>query len=225
MAGDRWVACAGARRPSYRRYWLALYRRDVEAATRVVDDALRRWPPQRLYLRLFEPALNLSGTLWARGRITHHDEHFVTHHTLRLMRRVRHRFVPLQTNGPVAVATGVGQESHLIGLRMVCDFLRWANWRVHFLASNDRATAADAVERLHPDAVLLSIGRPAGVAPAARLVADLRRRGFAGLVAIGGNAVNGDPSLLREVGADLTARNGAELVHVLRPRVRGRSLP
>src|SRR6478752_6931659 len=121
----------GARRPNYRRYWLALYRRDVVGAERVVEEALVAWSPQRIYLRLFEPALNLSGTLWARGRITHDDEHFVTHHTLRLMRRVRRQFVPLETDGPLAVATGVGQESHLIGLRMVCDFLRWANWRIH----------------------------------------------------------------------------------------------
>src|SRR5688572_23531910 len=87
-------------RPNHRRYWLTLYRRDVAAASQLVDDALRVWPPQRIYLRLFEPALILSGTLWARGAITHHDEHFVTHHTLRFMRRVRRRFVPLETDGP-----------------------------------------------------------------------------------------------------------------------------
>src|SRR4029079_12528615 len=101
---------------------------DVEAAHRVVAAAMRRWPPQRIYLRLFSPALALSGTLWARGSITHQDEHFVTHHTLRFMRQVRRRFVPpTGSTGPLAVATGVGQESHLIGLRMVCDFLAWAH--------------------------------------------------------------------------------------------------
>src|SRR3954471_1290299 len=96
-------ARAGGVRPNYRRYWLALYRRDVAGAERVVHEALRVWSPQRIYLRLFEPALNLSGTLWARGRITYEDEHFVTHHTSRLMRRVRREFVPLETNGPLAV--------------------------------------------------------------------------------------------------------------------------
>src|SRR5688500_17119703 len=91
--------------PSHRRYWLALYDRDVTAAARVVSDALRRWPPQRIYLRLFAPALALSGTLWSRGRITHQEEHFVTYHTLRFMRQVRRRFVPPpDANGPLALA-------------------------------------------------------------------------------------------------------------------------
>jgi len=204
--------------PSYRRYWLALYRRDVASAERIVAGAARQWPPQRVYLRLFEPALALSGTLWERGRITHHDEHFVTHHTLRLMRRVRRSFVPAETFGPLAVATGVGQESHLIGLKMVCDFLRWAGWRVHWLSSNDRAVVADVVGRLRPDALLLSIGRDAGVAPAARMVADLRRRGYAGTVAVGGRAVNLDPSVVDRVGADLTAPNAAAFVRAVRVR-------
>jgi methanogenic corrinoid protein MtbC1 len=205
--------------PSFRRYWLALYRRDVAGAERVVEAALRRWPPPRIYLRLFEPALALSGTLWAEGRITHHDEHFVTHHTQRLLRRVRRQFVPPEVFGPLAVATGVGQEGHLIGLRMACDFLGRASWRVHWLSSNDRATAGEVVARLRPDAVLLSVGLDAAVVPAARLIHDLRRRGYGGLVVVGGRAVNCDPTLVGRLGADLTAANGAALVRALRPRL------
>jgi MerR family transcriptional regulator, light-induced transcriptional regulator len=208
-----------SRQPNYRRYWLSLYHRDLAAAQRVVDDALGRWSPQRIYLRLFEPALNLSGALWARQKITHQDEHFVTHHTLRMMRRVRHRFVPLETTGPLALVTGVGQESHLIGLRMVCDFLRWANWRIQWLPSNDRATVRQTIDRVHPDALLLSIGLDASLAPAARLIDDLRRRhSFRGLIAIGGRPINQNPALVQTLGADLTAANGAVLLRVLKPR-------
>jgi methanogenic corrinoid protein MtbC1 len=210
-----------AAQASHRRYWLALYHRDVAAAQRVVDAAARAWPPQRVYLRLFAPALALSGTLWERGSITHQDEHFVTHHTQRFMRQVRRRFVPPpgQTTGPLAVVSGVGQESHLIGLRMCCDFLAWAHWRIHWLTSNDRGVAGEVVERLKPDAVLLSIGRDNGVVPAARMIADLRRRrGYRGLVLVGGRAINCDPSLVERLGADLTAPNCAALVRLLRPR-------
>jgi MerR family transcriptional regulator, light-induced transcriptional regulator len=205
-------------RPNYRRYWLALYRREVATAEQVVDLALERWSPQRIYLRLFMPALNLSGTLWSRGTISHHDEHFVTHHTLRFMRRVRRRFVPPETHGPLALATGVGPESHMIGLRMVCDFLTWANWRIHWLSSNDRATVAGVAERLRPDAVLLSLGIDPSITPAGRLIADLRRRRFPGLIAIGGRAVNCNPQLVDQLGADLTAPDAASLVRILRPR-------
>ncbi|MDB5333569.1 MAG: hypothetical protein JWP03_4720 [Phycisphaerales bacterium] len=203
---------------TYRRYWLRLYRRDVEGAREIVVRALSQWAPQRIYLRLFEPALNLSGTLFAKGRITYHDEHFVTHHTLRFMRTVRRRFVPRETFGPLALATGVGQESHLIGLRMVCDFLRWANWRIHWLTSNDRAVVAETSARLAPDAVLLSLGTDGSVIPAGRLIADLRRWGFPGLIAVGGRAINCDPRRAEELNADLSAPNAAAFLRALRPR-------
>jgi methanogenic corrinoid protein MtbC1 len=209
-------------RPSYRRYWLSLYHRDVAAAEREVDLAIRQWTPQRIYLRLFEPALNLSGTLWARGKITYQDEHHVTYHTLRFLRRVRRRFVQQETFGPLALAAGVGQESHMIGLRMVCDFLRWANWRVHWATTNDRAVIGELAERLQPAAVLLSMGRPEGAPHARRIIADLRRRDYKGVIAIGGRAVNSDPSLVQKVGATLTAPNGALLLRALRPYVPGR---
>jgi len=209
-------------RPSYRRYWLSLYQRDVPGAERAVDDALRCWTPQRIYLRLFEPALNLSGTLWARGKITCQDEHFVSYHTLRFIRRVRRQFVPEETFGPLALAAGVGQESHMIGLRMVGDFLRWANWRVHWPSSNERAVIGELAERLNPAAVLLSMGRPESAPHARRIITDLRRRGYGGVIAIGGRAINSDPSLVQNVGATLTARNGAFLLRALRPHVPGR---
>src|SRR5687768_10013884 len=97
-APDAIAGAAAAAPPlSYRRYWHALYRRDVDAARAIVDRALREWSPQRIYLRLFEPALGMSGTLFAAGKITWQDEHVVTHHTMRFMRQVRRRFVPLET--------------------------------------------------------------------------------------------------------------------------------
>ncbi len=102
---------------------------------------------------------------------------------------------------------------------MTCDFLRWANWRIHWLSSNEQAVAAEVVGRLRPDALLLSIGLDSSVVAAARLIEHLRRRhDFAGLIAVGGQAVNADPSLVGRIGADLTAPDGGALVHVLRPR-------
>src|SRR3954462_3692829 len=96
-----------ARWRDYRRYWMALYRREPAAAKVIVDEWLERWPPQRLYLRPFEPALNLSGTLFARGRITYRDEHYITWMTLRFLRQVRRGFVQPTPTGPLALAGSV----------------------------------------------------------------------------------------------------------------------
>jgi methanogenic corrinoid protein MtbC1 len=205
-------------RLSYKRYWMALYKRDVERAERIVELCLKLWKPERVYLRLFEPALNFSGQMWAAGCISHQDEHFVTYHTLRLIRRVRRQFVPAETYGPLAMATSSAQESHVIGLRMVCDFLQSENWRIHWLSSNDRATLRQAAGRLRPQAMLISIGLDVGLAPARRMIGELRGSGYEGLVVVGGAAINRDTTRVQALGADLTAPNGAMLVRQLRLR-------
>ena len=211
-------------RPTYRKYWHALYRRDVASAERVVDLARKTWKPGRIYLRLFQPALALSGKLWASGAITYHDEHYVTYHTQRLMRRVSHDWIPAETSGPLALVTGAGQESHLIGLRMVCDFLRAANWRIHWLPSNDRTVLRRTVAAVRPDAFLLSIGLDHALGPARRMIEEIRDHRYRGLVVVGGAAVNADPETrVRALGADLTAHNGRHLVRMLRTHIRPRA--
>ena len=216
---DAETVAAPSSRPSYRRYWHALFRRDVAAAERVVDAARRVWKPGRVYLRLFQPALALSGKLWAAGAITYHDEHFVTYHTLRLIRRVRHEWVPRETTGPLAVATGAGQESHLVGLRMVCDFLAAENWRIRWLGANDRGVVRKTAASLRPEAFLISIGLDTALPQAARLIGELRDHRYKGLVIVGGAAINKDPSRVSALGADLTAINGRHLVRLLRRTV------
>lgn len=206
---------SGRAPPNYRRYWLALLRRDVDEAERIFTDALARVGPARVYLRLLAPAQVLSGAEWARGAITYRDEHFITHHTIRLMRRARRAMVVPNPTGPVALAAAVAQESHRLGLRMVCDFLQSRNWRVHWLRDNDRAALRRAVDELRPRAILFSIGMSEGIEPAHRLIEESRRRRHDGLVIVGGRAVDHDPSIVARLGADLTAKHGLQLVRKL----------
>jgi hypothetical protein len=106
---------------------------------------------------------------------------------------------------------------------MVCDFLQADNWRIHWLASNDRPVVRQAVKRLQPDALLISIGLDLGLAPAKRVIANARGAGFAGLVVVGGAAINRDLSRVQAIGADLTALNGFLLGRQLRARGRNRT--
>src|SRR5687768_6169585 len=167
---------SGRAPPNHRRYWLALLRRDVGLAEQIFDDALKRYGPARVYLRLLAPAQVLSGAEWARGAITYRDEHFITHHTIRLMRRARRALVVSEPTGPVALAAAVAQESHRVGLRMVCDFLASRSWRVQWLRDNDRATLRNTMNESRPRVILFSIGMRDGVEPAQRLIDEARRQ-------------------------------------------------
>jgi MerR family transcriptional regulator, light-induced transcriptional regulator len=209
----------------HRRLWVALYRRDVERASAIVDEALEAYEPFRIYLRLLAPTLAMSGTMWAQGTITFHDEHFITYHILRLMRRVRRRLVQQNPTGPVALAIRVGSNRHFIGLSMVCDFLRWDNWRIADAETDQRGVIRRAIAEHHPAAVLLSIGPCDSTTAACRITDDLRRIGYGGTIAIGGRIVDEDPTLVRKLGAHVTARDGLELVRKLRPLNRAATSP
>lgn len=206
--------------PAYRRYWQALYRRDVVKAEQLVEHLMKRWTPQRIYLRLFQPALYLSGTRFARGRITYHDEHFITHHTIRLMRRVRRSFDEPPPGAPVALAISLAQQSHRIGLRMVCDLLSGAGWRVEWVPGVERGVLRQSLIEHGPDLLLMSIGTPQGLVPASRLIAEARRQNYRGIIAVGGRVIAEDVSLVKKLGADLTASDGMDLVRRLRQHVR-----
>jgi methanogenic corrinoid protein MtbC1 len=123
-----------------------------------------------------------------------------------------------QPTGPLALVGCAGQESHVIGLRMVCDFLQANNWRIHWLPANDRTVVRNYVASLKPDALLLSIGLDTALTPTRRVITDLRASGFTGLVIVGGRAIDRDASRVEAIGADLTARDGLQLVRLLRPR-------
>lgn len=204
------------RLPDYRRFWIALLRRDVTTAESLVDEALRVMRPAQVYLRLLGPALSLSGAAWAEREISYQDEHFITWQTLRLMRRVRRKLITAPPSGPLALAAGIAQESHRIGLRITCDLMQAYNWRIRWLEHTDRGVMREAIAECRPQAILFSIGMPDGIEPLTRLIAEIRRAGSDALIVVGGRAIAEDPSLVRRVGADMTARNGLELVHRLR---------
>ena len=134
------------------------------------------------------------------------------------MRQILRRKMRTQNaDGPLAIATGVGQDSHCIGLHMVSDILRTDGWQIHMLSTSERGVLGQAIKAFPgAKALLLSIGYAEVLPVATRLVSHARREGFQGLVAIGGRGVMAEPKALAITGADLTGLNGLDLLQQLR---------
>ena len=93
---------------------------------------------RRTYLEVLEPALKEVGRLWAHGELSVGEEHIISEATERIMSRIFSlEEAPREEPGEMSCCVlAVSSEQHLIGPRMVSDFLHMDGWRVRFLGGN-----------------------------------------------------------------------------------------
>jgi methanogenic corrinoid protein MtbC1 len=188
---------------AYRR---ALIARDARRARTIVEDAVLRGAELLdVYERVFTPALEDIGDLWALDEISVVQEHFATEVTAQLIAALAPHPRPAPTAGYSAVVGGSPDELHQLGARMVADVLERAGWEVIGLGAATPADAlADMVAADGPDLVALStstVGRLPGVE---QTLAELCALDAPPVVALGGALYRGPVvELVRGWGADI----------------------
>jgi methanogenic corrinoid protein MtbC1 len=169
-----------------------------------------------LYLRVFAPAMFEVGRLWEIGELSVSEEHRVSEATLTIMSGLAPLSVSEETR-PRAIALAVTGEAHLIGARMVADFLTMAGIEVRFLGGGlSTGHIQEALRAWTPDLIAVSVTMPEHRNAVADLVRALRsERSFSRIkIIVGGQAFNGRPLEGTEIGADAYARDAEEAVKV-----------
>jgi methanogenic corrinoid protein MtbC1 len=204
-------------------YLRALLDADVVAAARVVEDAVQAGVAvPELYLRVLQPALYEIGARWSRAEISVAQEHLATATTQSLMTRLAEQLPegPVPHRGRALVACAA-DEMHVLGPRMVADFLEADGWEVLFVGAltppEDLAglAAARGVEL-----VALSAALPERIPQVARACTALRTLEPAPFVVVGGQAFAGSRERALATGADAYAHDAAEAARVVGGRRR-----
>jgi MerR family transcriptional regulator, light-induced transcriptional regulator len=203
-------------------YLTTLRNEGVEPARAGVRAALAQGVPVReLYLRVFAPALYEVGRLWERGELSVSEEHRVSEATLAIMAGLAP--LPVDSDGQVtrarAMVFAVDGESHLIGPRIVADFLTMAGMEVRFLGGGlSLGLILEALRAWTPDLVALSVTLADHRNSAEELVRAIRaERALSRVkIMIGGQAFHGRPHEGIRTGADGFARDAEEAVTVAR---------
>jgi methanogenic corrinoid protein MtbC1 len=200
----------------------ALLARDSARARRVVDEALAAGSPvPDLYLDVLQPALQEVGHRWAMGQLNIAEEHYATaiaHSILDGLSRQLHR---APRDGRLAVVSGTPGEQHVLGARMVADFLEADGWEVLLLgagAPKDDLIALVGDEQ--PDLVALSTATAGVLDGVAEILGALNKLEPRPCIAAGGQfwtAATGPTAL--ELGADLVIKDPRELVAELHERI------
>ncbi len=191
----------------------------------VIDQALARGlDPTSLYLQVILPAQTELGNLWHEGKVSVSEEHRGTQITLSLLGRLRSHLMERAKprNEKLAVLTSIEGDPHLLGPRVVADFLQVDGWDVHFLgASTPLEELVTFVEKNKPHLVGLSLSLNEYIPMAARTVKTLKALKDPPYIMIGGSAFLGNEQLAKKTGADAFAANALDAVSKARKFTRG----
>jgi MerR family transcriptional regulator, light-induced transcriptional regulator len=194
-----------------RRYFEVLRSGDREAAFRIVSHALSSGTSlTELYLDVFSASLQEVGRLWATGDMQVAEEHHFSEATQLFISRLHPAIesVALPKRDLRCVVFAVYGESHIIGARMVSDFLEVDGWDVYHLGGNlsIRHALRSLLDRpAHLLAISVSLAQHLGAAE--DLITAVRgdRTLRPTKIMVGGRAFHAVPGLWQEIGADGTA--------------------
>ena len=172
---------------------------------------------REIYLHVFEPALKEAGRLWSAGELSVGEEHAISEATQQLMSEMQAGVgEPRSASGrPRCVSLAAGGERHVIGARMVADFLSFSGWDVDFLGGNlSIGHILEALAAKPPALLALSVTLEEHLNAARDLIDAVRAsRRLAGMkIMVGGQAFRFRPLAWKELRADGMANDAEEAV-------------
>lgn len=188
-----------------------------EARAAAIGLVERGQPPRAVYLDVLGPALEEVGSRWERGLATVAQEHLATAVVSSIMATLAPRLAEPPSVGRRAVLASTDGEMHVVGLRMVGDFLEADGWEVLFIgAVTPGADLARLAGETRPDAVCLSTTLTTHLDAAEATIAMLKALPDPPVVLVGGHAYGGDADRARAMGADAFAADAGAASRFLR---------
>lgn len=196
------------------RYVDALVRGEQALAHAVIADARKQGiGAARIYLEVLAPSQDRIGELWHEGALNVAQEHLATSITMAVMDTLRGEMQPRKLLGARAVVTPVEGDEHVIGARMVSDFLSMDGWEVDFLGKGTPAKdLVEFVRQREVDIVALSCTLPEFLPNARDATAALGELDPAPKVLLGGLAVDPEELDVPSLGGDAFGRDAGDAV-------------
>jgi methanogenic corrinoid protein MtbC1/DNA-binding XRE family transcriptional regulator len=141
-----------------KRYLQAALSGDSSQAKVAIDEALARGiKPKQVYLAILVESQRQVGELWHLRQVSVAGEHLASNITIAEMSRLRELLKRRPSLQRRAVVSCVEGDTHLIGARIVADFLFADGWEVDFLGIDTPAESLSSfVMERKPDLVGLS---------------------------------------------------------------------
>ncbi len=201
------------------RFFTALISGNRPAARQIVDELIEAdCSAQAILSRVFWPTLEQIQNLYRNDQLSNLAHNYATRLMRMLADQMQLRLIPTQQrNRKILVACGPDEPEEL-GAQIACDLLEADGYEVFFAGggvANDEIIAQ--LGHLNAD-VLVIFGAMPETVPFTRLLIDrLHEIGSCPRlqVVVGGGVFNRADGLAEEIGADLWAKEPAELVELM----------
>lgn len=201
------------------RFFTALISGNRPAARQIVDELIEAdCSAQTILSRVFWPTLEQIQNLYRNDQLSNLAHNYATRLMRMLADQMQLRLIPTQQrNRKILVACGPDEPEEL-GAQIACDLLEADGYEVFFAGggvANDEIIAQ--LGHLNAD-VLVIFGAMPETVPFTRLLIDrLHEIGSCPRlqVVVGGGVFNRADGLAEEIGADLWAKEPAELVELM----------
>jgi methanogenic corrinoid protein MtbC1 len=204
---------------------------DEQTCSDIMETAFRaKLSMLEVYQDLLAPAMALVGTWYKVEAIDEAQEHMASSITERMMARTVQMSTPARRHGKVALLGCAPNGYHVIGLRMISDYLRIAGWKTLFLGANVPIPSYLAAVKQHkPQMVLISCAATESLNATVDLVKQLssiRSRKNPFLIGVGGHCVDAEPAAFAAAGVDFTGRDLRSFASEVLPEIeRSGSVP
>lgn len=197
---------------------------DESGCSEILDSVFRaEMPMLEIYQELISSAMKYVGTWYKVGAIDEGQEHMASAITERMMSRTVMIAGPTRRHGLSAIL-GCGPDNwHVIGLRMLADYLKLCGWKTLFMGANVPIKSfVNAVKNHEPDMVLTSCSAEESIESALKLLEALqvaRPKLHPFVVGIGGAAVFSNPDRFDVTGVDFKATDLRAFANEILPNV------
>lgn len=168
-----------------------------------------------IYLNVFQVCQYEIGRLWQMNKISEAQEHYVTASTQLIMSKLYPYVFSSNKNGKILVATGISDDLHEIGIRMVADFFEMEGWNTYYLGSNTPIKSIISFVYEHnADILAVSATMYYNVKHIEYLISEIRKESnLKNLkIIVGGYPFISAPDLWKKIGADGFTENAPEAV-------------
>ena len=213
-----------------KQYAKAAVQGDETAVGEILDKIFRaEMPMLEIYQELIAPAMAYVGTWYKVEAIDEAQEHMASAITERMMARTVQIAGPTRRHGLSAILGCAPDNWHVIGLRMLSDYLRLCGWKTLFLGANVPVKSfVNAIVNHAPNLVLTSCSANESADQTILLVQEIdkvRSKQLRFVVGLGGNAVSADPDRFKVPGVDFIGQNLRVFANTILPEIERTAKP